>query len=332
NMDNNNISADMFMKPVEALQTTETVQTTTSSSEDVQCEKTQENTLSDENKPQVKSWSVYKGKPRGDGSVPVIELENITHIFNEGQENEYRLFDNFNLTLPDLPGQSQIFSIMGQSGCGKSQMLMAIAGLTKLQSGTIKVNGNEIDETFHCPLCFQACSNYPWLTVKENVMLPMTVVNKVPKDKASEYADELLEIVGMTDHANKYPNKLSGGQQQRVALARCFATKSPIVFCDESTSKLDPKMKKSVQMTLLKMSYRAEFDTTCVCVTHDVSEAAFISNKVIILQANPCRVYKEIDIYYPGEEDRERGEWIFDTPEYANYVREISHHLNAVCS
>ena len=328
-MNNENISADIFMRSSEP-------NIEHSAQEIITASNVSANAGTDENvdsvvKPKVGSWPVYNGKDRGDGSVPIIELQNITHIFNEGTENEYRLFDNFNLVLPDLPGRSQIYSIMGQSGCGKSQMLKAVAGLTKLQKGIIKVNGKEISERFQVPMVFQECSNYPWLTVKENIMLPMTVVNKMPKDEAEKYAATLLDIVGLTEHADKYPNKLSGGQSQRVALARCFATNSPIVFCDESTSKLDPKMKKSVQLTLLKMSYRADFDTTCVCVTHDVSEAAFISNKVVILQANPCRVYKEIDIYYPGEETIERGEWVFDTPEYAEYVREISHYLNDVC-
>ena len=336
---NNNISVDIFMKstekPSEALVADSVPEMITSSS-DAENSGTEVLSKQIQNSNKVESWPVYSGKPRGDGSTNIVELKNVTHIFNAGRENEYVLFKDFNLILPDLPGQSQIFTIMGQSGCGKSQLLKAIAGLNKFNSGEIFINGKKLDDNYHpaIPGIFQEATNYVWLTVKENVMLPMTVVNKMSKETASEYADKLLDIVGLTEHANKYPNKLSGGQQQRVALARSFATNSPIIFCDESTSRLDPKMKKSVQLTLLKMSYRAEFDTTCICVSHDVSEAAFISNRVIILKNDGktgCHVYKEIDIYYPGEETRERGEWILDTPEYAEYVRTISHYLNEVC-
>ena len=262
--------------------------------------------------------------------TPVIQLENITHIFNQGMPNEYKLFENFNLTIPDIPGQAQLVSIMGASGCGKSQMLKVIAGLSKFNEGTVKVYGKSIGENHSFPMVFQTYSNFEWYTVLENVMMPM-VCKGVDAEKAKTRALELLDCVGLGDHVDKYPSRLSGGQQQRVAIARCLACDSKIILFDEATGALDIKMKREVQNIMLKIFYDTTLDDpTIINVSHSIEEVAYISNKVFILQANPCRVYKEIDIHYPGEETRQRGEWIFETPEYANYVKLLTGYMDSI--
>lgn len=274
-------------------------------------------------------FSEEHATPKSD-SVDVIKLKNITHIFNEGQPNEYKLFENFNLTIPDIPNRGQLVSIMGASGCGKSQMLKVIAGLNKFQKGTVEIYGKEIGDNHSFPMVFQTYSNYEWYTVLENVMIPMLIRN-VDKATAEQKAMALLEEVGLKEHAYKYPAKLSGGQQQRVAIARCLACNSQIILLDEATGALDIKMKREVQNIILKIFYEMKTDPTIINVSHSVEEVCYISNKVIILEANPCRIFKEIDIHYTGEETRQRGEWLFETQEYANYVRMITNYMDEIC-
>ena len=274
-------------------------------------------------------FSEEHATPKSD-SVDVIKLKNITHIFNEVQTNEYKLFENFNLTIPDIPNRGQLVSIMGASGCGKSQMLKVIAGLNKFQKGTVEIYGKEIGDNHSFPMVFQTYSNYEWYTVLENVMIPMLIRN-VDKATAEQKALALLEEVGLKEHAYKYPAKLSGGQQQRVAIARCLACNSQIILLDEATGALDIKMKREVQNIILKIFYEMKTDPTIINVSHSVEEVCYISNKVIILEANPCRIFKEIDIHYTGEETRQRGEWLFETQEYANYVRMITNYMDEIC-
>lgn len=267
---------------------------------------------------------------RKEGMVDVIRLRNITHIFNKGEKDEYKLFENFNLTIPDIPNQGQLVSIMGASGCGKSQMLKVISGLNKFNEGTVEIYGEKLSEDHHFPMVFQTYSNFEWYTVLQNVMLPM-LVRGVDKATAEKKAKELLKNVGLEDHMDKYPAKLSGGQQQRVAIARCLACESQIILFDEATGALDIKMKREVQNIILKIFYGMKLDPTIINVSHSIEEVCYISNKVFILQANPCRIYKEIDIHYTGEDEKPRGEWIFDTQEYANYVKQITAYMDEIC-
>ena len=269
-------------------------------------------------------------KDRGNGSVDVIQFKNLTQIFNKGTDKEYKLFENFNLNIPDIPNQGQMVSIMGGSGCGKSRLVRVLCGLDDVQEGEILVYGKPLKEYKNIPMCFQSYSNYAWRTCLENVMLPM-IVRGVSKADAEKRAIELLDIVGMKDKANNYPAKLSGGQNQRISIARSLACDSQIVVFDEATGALDIKMKREVQNIILKIFYDTALDPTIINITHSVEEALYLSNKIIILQPNPCTVYKSMDIHYPGEYVKPRGEWIFDTPEYAHYLKELTNTMNEVC-
>ena len=269
-------------------------------------------------------------KDRGNGSVDVIQFKNLTQIFNKGTDKEYKLFENFNLNIPDIPNQGQMVSIMGSSGCGKSRLVRVLCGLDDVQEGEILVYGKPLKEYKNIPMCFQSYSNYAWRTCLENVMLPM-IVRGVSKSDAEKRAIELLDIVGMKDKANNYPAKLSGGQNQRISIARSLACDSQIVVFDEATGALDIKMKREVQNIILKIFYDTALDPTIINITHSVEEALYLSNKIIILQPNPCTVYKSMDIHYPGEYVKPRGEWIFDTPEYAHYLKELTNTMNEVC-
>lgn len=327
-----NIDVQNFMKPTTQ---DETTHTDSSSSIDVDTfikpvvdsiSVEEENAETTENV----ANTVSDMKDRGDGSVDVIQFKNLTQIFNKGTDKEYKLFENFNLNIPDIPNQGQMVSIMGGSGCGKSRLVRVLCGLDDVQEGEILVYGKPLKEYKNIPMCFQSYSNYAWRTCLENVMLPM-IVRGVSKVDAEKRAIELLDIVGMKDKANNYPAKLSGGQNQRISIARSLACDSQIVVFDEATGALDIKMKREVQNIILKIFYDTALDPTIINITHSVEEALYLSNKIIILQPNPCTVYKSMDIHYPGEYVKPRGEWIFDTPEYAHYLKELTNTMNEVC-
>lgn len=258
----------------------------------------------------------------------IIDIINLRQIFNEGKPNEYRLFDNFNLSIPDFENTGQFISIMGASGCGKTCLLRAISGLTTIP-GQIKIYGKNIKDYGNIPMVFQQYSSYEWFTVEFNVALPY-IKRGVKKKEALEKAIEILKLVDLYEHRNKYAKapELSGGQLQRVSIARCIATESQIILLDEATGALDIKMKREVQNILLKIFYESNYDPTILNVTHSIEEAVYLSNRIIILKAKPCTVYKTIDIDFGNER---RGPWLLETEEYQRKVKEITTILNEIC-
>lgn len=263
-----------------------------------------------------------------DGKRYSFEIDHLTHIFDEGTEHEFKIFDDFSLKFEDKPHVSEVVSIMGGSGCGKSCLLKMAAGLMSPQSGDIRILGQNIDEYKSVPMVFQSYSSFKWMTVIDNVALPM-VLKGMDKKQARDIAMETLKLVGLEEHATKYAKAsvLSGGQLQRVSIARCLTSGSKVFFLDEATGALDIKMKREIQDLIIKIS--SETEHTVINVTHSLEEALYISDKIFILKPNPCTIYKEIDISY-GDGNR-RGRWIFETEEYRNYSKELSAILDEVC-
>lgn len=261
--------------------------------------------------------------------VDVINFNHLTQIFNKGKENEYQLFNDFSLAIPDFPGTGQLISIMGASGCGKSQMLRALAGLSTVDQGEVLVYGKPRKEYGNIPMVFQTYSNYEWMTVLENVALPM-IIKGINKQEANQKAMELLSIVGLADHATKFAKNgvLSGGQLQRVSIARCLASNSQIMLLDEATGALDINMKREIQNIILKIFYESSYDPTILNVTHSIEEAVYLSNRVIVLSANPCKISKVIDIHFTKEDSMPRGSWIFNDPEFAAYSKTLTEALD----
>lgn len=268
-----------------------------------------------------------------EASSDIININGLTQVFNANTDKEYHLFDNFNLTIPDFVGEGQLISIMGASGCGKSYLLRIIAGLNDYQSGDIRIYGKPLKEFGHIPMVFQNYSSYDWMTVLDNVAMPM-FIKGMPKKEARARAMEILCSFGLCEHADKYakPGVLSGGQLQRVSVARCIATNSQLMLMDEATGALDIKMKREVQDMMLNLFYSEIKDMTILNVTHSIEEALYVSNRIIVLQAKPCRIYKVFDIKYPCESKvNRRGNWIFNTDEYVKYSRELSAALDNAC-
>jgi len=252
----------------------------------------------------------------------IASLENVTHQWKGAPAP---IFNNFNLSIEDNPSQCQFISIMGQSGCGKSTILNMFAGLVIPDSGKVKINGKELEPDQSIPMIFQHYSSYPWRNVIQNVMIPLEL-KRVDEKEAKEKCMEILKIVGLQDHATKYPNQLSGGQQQRVAIARSLVCNSDILLLDEATSGLDIRMKRELQDILIKLSYHHHLDRTFINVGHNIEENVYMSNKIIILTANPCTIYKVIDIDFP-----ERTPSIRKTLRFHQYVDAIDTIMTEIC-
>lgn len=267
--------------------------------------------------------------------VDVLNFENICLSFPT-DKGEFKLFDNFNFSIKDFKDRGQFISIMGASGSGKSQILKLIAGLNKPNSGKIKLYGRDRKESDSIPMVFQQYSSYPWMTVLENVSLPLKLhgVKDVLEGETEEAAIrrkamDMIKLVGLEGHENKYAQypTLSGGQLQRVSLARNLVYSSKILLLDEATGALDIFAKREMQDALIGIYKNSEFDPTILNVTHDIQEACYLSNRIYILEPNPCRIYKVIDVRYSTSD---RTQAIKETTEFAEYVRQVESAMEEI--
>ena len=248
--------------------------------------------------------------------INVLELKDITLKFGN-----FTLFNKLNFKIQDFTHTGQFITIMGKSGSGKTQLSRLISGLSMPTSGERFIYGEPFTDKTFIPTVFQQYSSFEWMTVLENVELPMKMKG-VDEKTRKEYAMRIIEAVGLKGHENKYAKMppLSGGQLQRVALARAIATNSPIIVLDEYSSGLDVASKATMQEILYKIFQDKETDRTFILITHDISEALFLSQKIYIMGENHT-IIKEIDIDY-GTEIRNREE-ILSSDKYKEYYKEI---------
>ncbi len=254
--------------------------------------------------------------------VNVIDYINITQKFENGRV----LFDNFNYSIKDVKGSGQFLSVLGKSGCGKSQLLKYLADLQEPTSGDILVYGKKHSDENRIPMVFQEYSSFPWFTVMQNVSLPL-ILKGVGRKEVEERAMKMIEFVGLKGHEYKWAKQgqLSGGQLQRVAIARNLVSNPQILLLDEPLSALDIITKNDVQNLLLKLFYSKEIDITFIYVTHDIREAVYLSNKIIILGGSPTQIVKEYDIDLGY-----RTPDIKHTLEFVNYVKQIDEDFSKV--
>jgi NitT/TauT family transport system ATP-binding protein len=192
----------------------------------------------------------------------------------------------------------ELVSIVGPSGCGKSTLLNAVDGLVKVGHGDILVDGRRV--TGPGPdraMVFQHDSLFPWRTVVENVMYGLDLQGKLSRAERRGRALALIELVGLSGFAEHYPHELSGGMRQRVNIARALVMEPQLLLLDEPFAALDAQTREFMQVELLKILARAR--TTALFVTHQINEAVFLSDRVIVLSARPASVKAAIDIDLP---------------------------------
>ena len=185
--------------------------------------------------------------------------------------------------------------ILGPSGCGKTTILRMIAGLEDPTSGEIMVDGLPIDGPGpDRGMVFQSYTSFPWMTVKQNVMFGPRFRHDLPRHEWDAQADYYVELVGLKEFANAYPKHLSGGMRQRVAIARTLAANPEVLLMDEPFGALDSQTRGLMQEELLNI--QDQHHTTVVFVTHDVEEAIFLADRVIISTSRPAQVHEVIEV------------------------------------
>jgi len=210
------------------------------------------------------------------------------------------------------PGE--FVSIVGPSGCGKSTLLRLIAGLIPLTDGNISVNGREVTEPRQdVALMFQRPTLLPWRTALQNTLLPPKLGGKLD-DKAERQAYELLELVGLSGFEHTYPRHLSGGMQQRVALARLLMVGVDVLLLDEPFAAVDQLTRERLNLELLRVHER--MSATALLVTHNITEAILLADRVVVMTARPGKIADLIDVPF----ERPRAQEIIAEPEFQQLV------------
>jgi NitT/TauT family transport system ATP-binding protein len=208
-------------------------------------------------------------------------------------------------------GQGEFVALIGPSGCGKSTLLHIMAGLSRPTSGAVRLAGEEIDAPRpEMMFVFQQYTKsiFPWKTVLENVLLGVKYHSTLSRQALEKFCLEQLDLVGLRHYPNYYPYQLSGGMQQRVAIARALARRPKTLLMDEPFSALDAMMRVELQDLLLKLW--GDLKLTIVFVTHDLDEALYLAQRVIMLSASPGTIAEEVAVplAYPRRQIETRSE------------------------
>lgn len=275
----------------------------------------------------------------------MVNVENIEEEFKERdpalpRETEIKI-ENLSVKFPDKDGgepivalsnvnleikQGEFISLLGPSGCGKTTLLRTIADLQEKTSGTISVRGlspREIRLQKKYGIVFQSPVLYEWRTVRRNVCMPMELLG-MPKKDRTKRVTKMLELVGLLEFGQKYPHELSGGMQQRVNIARALAIRPEILLMDEPFSALDEFTKEKLHEDLLRIWQKT--NKTILFVTHNIQEAVYLSDRVVVLSPHPGRVSAIVDIDLP----RPRPIEMKETQEFNALVSKVRNSFEGV--
>ena len=205
--------------------------------------------------------------------------------------------------------KGEFICLLGPSGCGKSTLLNALAGFDRLNSGSVKIDDREITEPNidHITI-FQNYGLLPWRNVLKNVELGLES-KKVPKDQRREIAEKYLHLVGLTGFEHRYPRQLSGGQQQRVSIARGLAVDPDIIFMDEPFGALDAITRMKLQEDIRRIA--SEEKKTIIFVTHDIEEAVFLADRIVVMMADPGRIKSIVKVPLGTHRDRTAEDFLY---------------------
>ncbi len=234
----------------------------------------------------------------------MIEIKEVTKSYNS-DKNIVKALDKINLNIK----KGEIVALIGPSGCGKTTLLKIISGLIKKDSGELSINKGETSYMFQKPVLLK------WRTVNENILLPFEIKKKKKDTK------EIIKLVGLEGFENSYPKELSGGMKQRTALARALITKPKVLLMDEPFGALDEMKRNELNLELLRI--QKKLNTTILIVTHSITEAIFLADKVAIMSKRPGKIKDVIDIKL-----EKRNLSTKETSEFQRYVRCIRQKIN----
>jgi NitT/TauT family transport system ATP-binding protein len=243
-------------------------------------------------------------------NYPAVKLNQVSKIYNNGTI----ALQDVNLEIP----QSQFISLVGASGCGKSTVLRLIAGLGKVSSGTI--DWGITDAQRKLAFVFQDAALMPWATVEDNIRLPLKLKG-ISSQNSQSVVKQTIKLVGLENFANSYPRQLSGGMKMRVSIARALVTQPNILLMDEPFGALDEITRGKLNSDLLELWLQHRW--TVVFVTHNIYEAVYLSNRVLVMGTSPGRVVADIQINAPYP----RGDDFRTSSVYNQYCWQVSQHL-----
>jgi NitT/TauT family transport system ATP-binding protein len=222
-------------------------------------------------------------------AAPMIEIAGVGKRYG----NASAVLDGITLNV----AKEEFLTLIGPSGCGKSTVLKLIAGLTPPSAGTLRVDGmTPANAREIVSYIFQDATLLPWRTVRENVGLGLELEG-VSRDQRAEKTSALLELVGLASVAKSYPRELSGGMKMRVSIARALATNPRLLLMDEPFAALDEMSRDRLNEELLRL--RGEQKWTAIFVTHSVTEAVFLSTRILVLTPNPGRIHAIVPVELP---------------------------------
>lgn len=224
-----------------------------------------------------------------------VEVDNISKSYGARGGSE-EILRNISLKV----AQGELVSLLGPSGCGKSTLLSVIGGFVSPDRGQVRLNGRaKTSPDRECVMLFQHYGLLPWRSVKKNVELGL---ERLPAKEREETAMAYIRLVGLEERAGHFPHQLSGGMQQRAALARALAIRPKVILMDEPFAALDTFTRYYLQNELLRI--HAQEKPTILFVTHDIDEAVYLSDRVLIMNASPGQIRREIAIQTSRPRDR----------------------------
>jgi NitT/TauT family transport system ATP-binding protein len=234
-------------------------------------------------------------KPNDAASSPAVTVDKVTKKFSApDSESKFTVLDSMSLTVDE----GKFVSIVGPSGCGKSTLLNIIAGIESYDSGVVTVSprAGTADHEPRVAYVFQSARLLNWLTVQGNLEFVLEAQG-VPRQQWRERITRHLEMVGLGGQERNYPLNLSGGMQQRVAIARALVIEPDILLMDEPFSHLDAITARKMRFDLMEILARAK--PTILFVTHDLSEAVFLSDRIYMMKTRPAVIFKEVAVDFP---------------------------------
>ncbi len=251
-----------------------------------------------------------------DTTTAKISVQGVRKTFQLKNE-EFVALEHVDLAIAD----NEFVTVVGPSGCGKSTLMNILAGLETPTSGQALVDGREVSGPGpERGVIFQQYALFPWLTVRKNVEFGLKVAG-VPKSQRRERAEYFIRMVGLEQFADALPKMLSGGMKQRCAIARAYAVNPSILLMDEPFGALDALTRVKLQEQLLDTWNREK--RTVMFITHDVDEAVFLSNRVIVMAARPGRIFDVIDVNLPYPRDEE----VRLSPEFGELRNRVWHSV-----
>lgn len=253
----------------------------------------------------------------------VIEIQHLDKQFVSADGTVVQALQDINLAVH----QGEFISLIGPSGCGKSTLLRLIADLIQPTVGSLTINGHSPSQARRnreYGFVFQNATLYDWRTVRKNVSLPLEVM-KFSRQQRRKRVDEMLELVELSDFGDHYPWQLSGGMQQRVSIARALAFEPNLLLMDEPFGALDEMTRERLNNELLLIWEKIP-SMTVVFVTHNISEAVYLSSRVVVMSPRPGQITNLVDIDLP----RPRGSETLDSDQYFHLTSHIRHLLREV--